>query len=309
MTKRKHPFIAKVNALIVEGNAKVLSKPRLVVTSGEEASFNVGGQIPTRKVTVTDEETLLETTFKDYGVSLVVTPEIKMGKIDMDLEIEISSPDSSNSTTEDTAYLSENLNTRIFVNDQQTVVIAGLIKKDRGEQVNRVAGLSKIPVLGALFRNKSIQPNIDQEIIITITPTILEKNRGDIEEKVRTVSKVKKDVLFDSSLPVKTEPYYSGMPKEMNSYIQYVQNMISAAVIFPNEAQEYGWEGTVKIGMMILRDGTLAYALVQESSGFEVIDQQALRIVKETAPYPNFPASSTQQEITVSIPIIFSLNN
>ena len=62
---------------------------------------------------------------------------------------------------------------------------------------------------------------------------------------------------------------YPGIPPEMYSYVQAVQQKIAHSISYPSTALGYNWEGTVKLGLIILKDGTLALAMVKESSGFE----------------------------------------
>jgi TonB family protein len=75
---------------------------------------------------------------------------------------------------------------KLFLDDGQTIVIAGLIKQNRSESVNRVPFLSKIPIAGMLFRKKSSpSADLDQELVITITPKIYKdtSNAKPTEEK------------------------------------------------------------------------------------------------------------------------------
>ena len=59
--------------------------------------------------------------------------------------------------------------------------------------------------------------------------------------------------------------------------------------------------------MLILNDGTLAFALVKESSGYEVFDNNALKVAKSLAPYPRFPANTDLMELSITVPIVYSL--
>ncbi len=71
-------FVAQINALIIEGKARILSKPKLVVISGEEASFLVGGEVPIRTTTVSSSGGSQENvSFKEYGIGMTVTPTIE----------------------------------------------------------------------------------------------------------------------------------------------------------------------------------------------------------------------------------------
>ena len=322
-------LIAQVNALITQGKARVLSQPKLVVVNGQSASFLVGGEIPIRTTTATISGTTQTTqeniTFKPYGISMTVTPTIKKEKVDIDLTTTISDVDAANAVGDDVAYSTRTAQTKLYVDNEQTIVLAGLIKQYRNESVRKIPFLGDIPVLGALFRSRS-NPTADQdqEIVISLTPTILSKNRSgqDAErEKAQQQEKTsrRQSAQSDSySAAASTEDFsayrkpafsYPGIPGEMADYAHSVQQKIARSVVYPREAEKYGWEGTVKLGLLILSDGTLATALVKESSGHEIFDEYALNAAKNLAPYSTFPSGANIQELNVTIPIVYSLKN
>ena len=86
-----------------------------------------------------------------------------------------------------------------------------------------------------------------------------------------------------------------------NQAVSETLNMVAAL--------QYGWEGTVKLGVLILNDGTLAFALVKDSSGHDVFDEVALNTAKKLAPFSAFPSNTDLQELNMTIPIVYSLNN
>ncbi len=94
----------------------------------------------------------------------------------------------------------------------------------------------------------------------------------------------------------------------MTEYVNDVQRKISQSIMYPQEARQYGWEGTVKLGVLILNDGTLAFALVKESSGHDIFDEGALNTTKRLAPFSAFPPDTDLQELNMTIPIIYSLS-
>lgn len=306
---RTTPLLAKVNALVTEGKGRVLSKPRLVVVNGEQASFNVGGQIPI--VTSSSTTTVLTTnvTFHEYGVGITITPKIKKEKVDVVMTVNISNPDSSIVTGNgNTAFTTTTANTHLYLDDKQTVVLAGLIKQDRGVTIDRVPFLGKIPIVGIIFRNRKTDPHSDSEVVISLTPTILEKNRNRPPKQLADSDQKKIEMPSRASFrrPISRA---SEIPKEMTEYIRAVQQKLTHAIEYPNEASEYGWEGTVKVGLLILRDGTLALASVKEPSGYDVFDDDALSTAKRVAPFDSFPADTDLQELNVTIPIVYSHKN
>jgi len=307
-------LVAQINALLQEGKAKVLSQPKLVVVSGEEAGFLVGGEIPIRTSTSSAAGTQENVSFKSYGINMTITPTIKKEKIDIVMNVEVSDVDAANAVGQDVAFSTRSANTHLYLDDGQTIVLAGLIKQNRATLLKKVPFVSNIPIIGLLFRSKSTPtPDIDQEMVISVTPYVLAKNRNNPEyEKMEgkneaAESHVPVQSTNTSNFSVKNLPYYAGIPQEMMGYIQGVQQKIAQAIAYPKQAEEYSWEGTVKVGMLILNDGTLAYALVKESSGHEIFDEDALRIARSTAPYKNFPSDVDLQELNVTIPIVYKM--
>ncbi|MBI3618080.1 MAG: TonB family protein [Candidatus Omnitrophica bacterium] len=371
--ERTSALLATVNALIARGKARVLSQPKLVVKNGGEASFLVGGEIPIRTTTTNQSGGTQENvSFREYGISMNITPEIRKEKIDITLNVEISDIDASNAVGSNVAFTSRSAQTKLYLDNGQTIVLAGLIKQNRSEAVNKVPFLGDIPIVGLFFRNKSNpSADTDQELVIVLTPTILERNRG--KTPVAAVQKVKaeetsakeaesivQEVKADSPAPplagpaqqndapappavveteaqteaeaavsVVAEPIISNVvpdvpalpepvtstaasfppasPSNIDEYVQAVQQKISQAIVYPQEAERAGWEGTVKLSLLILSDGTLATAMIGESSGHEIFDQYTLNTAKNLAPYSSFPPNVDLRELTVTIPVVYSL--
>lgn len=309
---------AKVNAIIEEGKGRVLSKPKLVVESGQEASFLVGGEIPIRTTTSSSSGATQENvSFKEYGVGMTVTPTVKKAnKIEILLTTEISDIDAANRVGNDVAFTTRSAQTQVLLDDAQTVIIAGLIKSNQGEKIRRVPFVSNVPIVGILFRNRSKSvPDSDTEVVISMTPHIINRNRSRFvqkqeEEMNQTAQKHKSYEQKGLSLAESgSRPFYAGIPPEMADYVRTIQQKITDGIVFPKEARENGWQGTVKLGMMILQDGTLAYAMVKETSGFDLFDQYAVSTAKNAAPFDKFPSNTSLQELNVVIPIVYSLKN
>jgi len=341
---RTTALLTTINALIEEGNAKILSKPKLVVISGEEASFLVGGEIPIRTTTATSSGSTQENVeFKEFGIGMTITPTIRKNKIDVLLNVEVSDIDASNAVGDDVAFTTRTANTRLFLDDKQTIVLAGLIKHSESETLRKVPFLGDIPIIGILFRNKST-PVADQEteLVISLTPTVLTKNRNEpikpkavenlaktetitqmteeteeTEEAEESVQEIEETLGFEESDALKEFEEISSWEvanngsdmnlPSMKDYIRAVQYQISQSIMYPREAEDYGWEGTVKVALLILNDGTLASATIKESSGYDVFDEYAINTARKVAPYAGFPADVEVQELNVTIPIVYSL--
>ncbi|MBF0386988.1 MAG: TonB family protein [Candidatus Omnitrophica bacterium] len=323
---RTTALLAAINALITEGKGHVLSKPRLVVKSGKEATFLVGGEIPISTTTssVSSQTTQTSVSFKSYGISMGATPSIKKGKVDLLLNVEISGIDEGRTGANgDVAFTTRTAQTQLFLDDKQTIVLAGLIDKRDSQTVNRVPLMSKIPLVGALFRNTKT-PTSETEVVISITPTIIKALVKEEEIKIEPVVKndnlpvVKPDDQItmaagrnDVKLPVIAKNAAEvpvTIAPELKPYAEAVQQKVSASIAYPYEAQENRWQGTVKLALVIRKDGSLRDVFVKESSGYDVFDQDAVNTAQILAPYSAFPAGLAQDEITVTLPIVYSLD-
>ncbi len=294
---RTAALTATVNALIQQGRAKILSKPRLVVVSGKEATFLVGGQVPIKSTTTSASggSQTQNTTFKDYGVNMAITPTIDENKvINVLLNVSISDIDSSKPAGTDIAFLTRSAQTQLVMDDHQTIVLAGMIKHSTNQMTNRVPYLSKIPLLGMFFRYSHTNPsNQDTEIVISITSTILQSEK-----------RKQADALVASAAPQRIQ----AVPSMFDAYAVSVQQKIGSAIAYPFEAQEKGWEGVVKLALVLQKDGTLKSVVVKDSSGHDVFDQDAVNTAQILSPYAAFPPGLDEQEVSLTIPIIYSLD-
>lgn len=394
---RTSALLLTINNLIEEGKGRILSKPKLVVVSGKQASFQVGGQIPIRTTTTTGAGGVAteSVSFKDYGVTMNITPTIRSGKVDITLSVTVSDIDAANKVNNDVAFTTRSAQTQLFLEDQQTIVLAGLIKSTRTQTVKKIPFLGSLPIIGMVFRSRSNPAaDADTEVVISLTPTIIRSaekqaaqaakaakaaapapveetkmstnDAADVPEKAE--SKFLKDVdqeiaqdspstessatagsgsgddiaepAQESSVP--DEAVVAGLEKvdmpdkdqtdasaagaateeqgatldlkieeggataTTTSYAQTIQKKISEAISYPYEALEKGWEGTVKLTLKVLKDGTLDEVTVKESSGHDAFDKDALNTAQILSPFDPFPPELELNEIILTVPIIYS---
>lgn len=319
---RTTQILAVVDALITEGKGRILSKPKLVCMSGKEASFLVGGEIPVTTTTTSSGGNVSEDVeFREYGVTLNVKPTIRDEKIDIDLSLEVSDIDAANKVGDNVAFTTRNTKTQLYLENGQTVVLAGLIKQSEGKTVKRIPILSSIPVFGAIFRHSETPlANTDTELIISLKPTILTQHNKSVqndysvttteaaaEEELptpRVVKSASKSYVAGDSMAAKTL-----IPEDMVPYVRVIQNRIAQSIAYPEQARKYGWQGTVKLALHILNDGTLTNVALRESSGYDLFDEDAVTTAKNLAPYSAFPSNLDLQDMTVTIPIVYSLDS
>lgn len=173
-------FFAAIQALATTGKINVLSNPHIVVKNYEKASINVGSDEPvatqSTQTAVTGTGGLIQNIeYRKTGVILTVTPHItEGGMVAMTVRQEVSDK-STDRTVGDRTYPSftkREAETSIVAKDRQTLVIGGLIQERKDRTDSGIPFLSKIPVLGNLFK---FSTRIDgkTELIILITPRVI----------------------------------------------------------------------------------------------------------------------------------------
>ncbi len=162
----------ELSALESEGRGEIISSPRLITTNQQTAVIESGEEIPYQEA-MTSGATAVA--FKKAVLSLKVTPQITPdSKILMDLHInqDIPSVKVFNGVP---SILTKEISTAVLVDNGQTIVLGGIYKEDKHNAINRVPFLGELPIVGRLFRNRSIIVR-NEELLIFITPRIITNN-------------------------------------------------------------------------------------------------------------------------------------
>ena len=172
-------FDAVITAAAKKGKAKVLSDPKIATLNNKEANINITTQIPYTTTEITAATPPISTTKVTYlttGIILKVTPTINSdGRISMKISPSVSQP---NATITPVAGGAPGIDTRsvdtnVIVRNGETIVIGGLIHDTQSESVFKVPILGDIPLLGYLFKKKSVSRS-RMELLIFVTPRVLE---------------------------------------------------------------------------------------------------------------------------------------
>lgn len=167
---------ATLTAAAAQGKVRVLSDPKIATLNNQPATINVTTSIP--YVTSNVASTGVQTQSVAYvvtGIKLAVTPTINAdGRITLDINPDVSQPSATAaaSATGAPAVDSRNAKTTVLVRDGETIVIGGLISDSESNQVAKIPILGDIPILGWLFRKKSVI-RTRSELLIFVTPKIL----------------------------------------------------------------------------------------------------------------------------------------
>lgn len=159
----------ELSALQSDGQAEVVSTPKVLTADKQKARIASGQQIPYQQATSSGATAIA---FQNAVLSLEVTPSITPdGRINMDLVITNDSPGDlqANGTR---AINTNNVTTSVRVDDGQTVVLGGIFQTNTSKQVTKTPFLGDIPYLGRLFRRDSVSNN-KQELLIFVTPRLV----------------------------------------------------------------------------------------------------------------------------------------
>jgi type IV pilus assembly protein PilQ len=158
-----------LSALQHRGKLEILSKPRVVAQNNKSAEVSQGFQIPFQ--TISNNTTTIS--FKDAALKLVVTPQVTAnGSVIMTVVLENALPDFSRAVGGNPSINTQRATTQIQVNDGVTTAIGGILQKTDTTLRDSTPGLSRIPLLGWLFKHDS-DKNETNELMIFITPRIL----------------------------------------------------------------------------------------------------------------------------------------
>jgi len=162
---------ATVKALERRGALRTLAEPTLTALSGKSAEFLAGGEFPV-PVGYKDGEITYE--FKEFGVELNFTPTVHSNNsISLDVETKVSELNAEGGYTAGPVSIpatkERRAKTSVKLPTGATLALAGLIEEKTRQRFNEVPGLSKIPVLGALFRSRDFV-RAETELLILVTP-------------------------------------------------------------------------------------------------------------------------------------------
>jgi type IV pilus assembly protein PilQ len=162
-----------LSALERSGKGRVLSTPRLTTQNNVPAEVGQGIQIPIQTVA----NNTVTVSFKEALLKLMVTPQITAaGTVIMQVTIENASADFSRQVNGIPPIDTQRAHTQVQVNDGATTVIGGIFVSREQSFSDRTPVMSRIPLLGWLFRRDSIQDE-SRELLIFITPRILKDRR------------------------------------------------------------------------------------------------------------------------------------
>ena len=195
---------ALLRAALKDSRAKILAAPHILVSDNQQASIQVGSQIPlatstTSYVTSSTAENTNPITstiqYKDIGIILKVKPQINdSGLVSIELSQEVSST-GDNVIIGGQEFASINKTealTNLVAQDGETIIIGGLIREDVTKSKDGIPFLSKIPLLGYLFSSQT-DNKTRTELLILITPHVVRNQQEAVDMTTNYLDKYKED--------------------------------------------------------------------------------------------------------------------
>jgi len=169
--------------LRTDGDTRVIAKPQLRVTEGEQAEILIGDRVPIPTTSFNTSQTvggnivpLTSFTYQNVGITVQIEPRVHHNKeVTLKVQVEISqlgAPVESAGGGRQPTIGTRQIQTVIRLRDGETNLLAGLIQKEDSNARSGVAGLSDIPGLRSIF-GKTAMTKRETDIIMTLTPRII----------------------------------------------------------------------------------------------------------------------------------------
>ena len=169
-------MIAIINAIDADKNSNILTTTSLLAMDNEEASTVIGQEIP-----ITTGESLgsnntnpfRTTSREEVGIKLSIKPQINEGNsVILEIKQEVSGVAGPLTGTTDLITNKRTIETTVLVDNNQIIVLGGLVDEDIQEDIQRVPVLGSIPILGKLFQSSS-ESKVKKNLMVFLRPKIL----------------------------------------------------------------------------------------------------------------------------------------
>jgi len=193
-------IVALIRALSGDGETNLLSTPSIVTLDNQEAEIIVGQNVPFVTGQSTSSSSGTDNPFQtiereDVGISLKVKPQINEGNaITLDIQQEVSAIAASSRGAVDIVTTKRSISTTVQLEDGEMLVLGGLIDDAYIDNEQKIPLLGDIPVLGALFRNKSTS-KVKRNLMVFIRSTVIKD-----PTKARVLSQNKYNFMRDLQL-------------------------------------------------------------------------------------------------------------
>ncbi|WP_223259613.1 energy transducer TonB [Candidatus Methylopumilus universalis] len=179
------------------------------------------------------------------------------------------------------------LNKPLLIPQEMSVTISSSPIQKPIEKIETPEPVKKVEPI-----QKKITPIIDKNAISVVQPTPKEVAPAPPAE---TISKIPNIVPQEQ------------LTQHLESYSSLLANAIAKYKQYPKIAQMRGWQGTVIADLEIDSKGTVISIKIKKSSTYEVLDNEALEMIRKASPFPAPPESLRGKNFNVLVPISFKL--
>ncbi|HQR73672.1 MAG TPA: secretin N-terminal domain-containing protein [Sulfurovum sp.] len=210
---------AKLDLLQQNGAAHLLSEPSVLCTNNKEAEIYVG-QVRSVLTAAQQSTTGVSNVVNNYsrediGLTLKVKPRLSSNnKVSMNIETILEDIDPSSEQVADRPTTTKRtVKTDVIVNNGEMVILGGLIKRTGGKGVSSVPVLGDIPVLGELLFTHTVDRQIEENVVVYLTPYIVRRS-DDLQRLKQMLSELEEvqeryNDLYFKELEKRKKPFYS----------------------------------------------------------------------------------------------------
>ena len=195
-------FVGIINAIAEDQNSNILSTPSIIAMDNEPANLVIGQEIPItigESLGANNANPFRTTSRQEVGVKLSITPQINEGNsVILDIKQEVSGVAGALTGVSDIITNKRTIETTVLVDNNQIIVLGGLIDDDIQETINRVPVLGQIPILGRLFRSSS-KSVIRRNLTVFLRPKILADSKSVNQISLEKYNFIKAEGLLNES--------------------------------------------------------------------------------------------------------------
>jgi len=161
-----------ISAAETRGEVKTVATPRVTTLNNRPAQIESGTQIPVQTTQAAGGTAVVTTTFVSVPLRLSITPQITdAGTVVLRITIENNTVNTGIAVGGVPGIDTQRMQSEVMVPDGGTTVMGGVLADTDGTSRQRTPGVASIPILGNLFKRKTITKN-SLEILFFITPKI-----------------------------------------------------------------------------------------------------------------------------------------
>lgn len=180
--------------------------------------------------------------------------------------------------------------------------------------VAEISGLSSVYLSPAPFEERNLTVTVPRAVRITIPKTQIQSkvkvpfSKPEIKQRTEIAMTSLSLTLAELKLPSNLNISERIDLDVIKKYREAIKRKIEEEKRYPKWAEENAYDGKVNIRFKLFASGKVEEVEVLKSSGYMILDKEAVRAVTNAAPYPPMPESMKREYIIVEVPIVFRLS-